>query len=269
MNKQLNKNSAVSPELSFVILEYLSVDETLTAIASIRESALNYSYEIIVASNSCYDSNMQQQLIKKLPEVKWVFNPINGGFAYGMSRGLELAKGRFLSIMNSDVIILSGLSEMIEYADSRREIGAIGPQTINPEGEIQDSYRKFVTPVSLLKRNLLRIFAGIHGPEKGSKPAEVQKTGWLSGAYIMVTRDAFISAGSLDERYFLYAEDMDWCYRIKQAGYDVVYYPPMTIAFKGTRRARKISKYTWYFIKSHILFWNKFGYFGLNRGDAN
>lgn len=264
MSKQLIKNSAGSPELSFVLLEYFSVDETQSAIASIKESALNYTYEIIVVSNSCYDRNKQQQLRKELPDVKWIFNPVNGGFAYGMNRGLELAEGRFLSIMNSDVRILSGLSNMIEYAASSKEIGAIGPQTLNPEGEIQDSFRRFVTPVSLLKRNLLRIFAGIHGPEKGSKPAEVQITGWLSGAYIMVTRDAFRSAGKLDERYFLYAEDMDWCYRIKQAGYEVVYFPPMKIVFKGSRRARKISKYTWYFIKSHILFWNKFGYFDLN-----
>ena len=269
MSVQADKINHGDPELSFVILEYLSVEEIKIATDSIKESGLSQAYEIIVPSNSCYKSSKKKELMELLPDVKWIFNPVNGGFAYGMNRGLELARGKYLIIMNSDVRLLSGIQGMIAYAESRENIGAIGPQTINNKGEIQDSFRSFVTPFSLAWRNLLRIFAGIHGPGRKGLSSEIHVTDWLAGSFIMVSRTAYSQVGALDERYFLYAEDMDWCYRFKQAGFEVIYYPIMKIAFEGTRRARKISKYTWYFLKSHFLFWNKFGYFSLNRANAN
>ena len=257
------------PKISFVILEYLSVEEIKTATDSIKESGLSQAYEIIVASNSCYNSSKKLELMELLPGVRWVFNPVNGGFAYGMNRGLELARGKYLIIMNSDVRLLSGIRGMIDYAESRANIGAIGPQTINSKGEIQDSFRSFVTPFSLARRNLLRIFAGIHGPGRKGLSSEIHVTDWLAGSFIMVSRTAYSQVGALDERYFLYAEDMDWCYRFKQAGFEVVYYPMMKIAFEGTRRARRISKYTLYFLRSHFLFWKKYGFLAINRTNAN
>jgi GT2 family glycosyltransferase len=90
---------------------------------------------------------------------------------------------------------------------------------------------------------------------------KVQTVDWLIGAFIMVSRKAYEATGGLDDDLFMYAEDLDWCTRIRQQGFEVVYFPKAVIIYKGTRRARSNSKYAKIFIQSHIKYWRKFGFF--------
>lgn len=248
-------------KLSVVIVEYNSIQEIRECIEALKKH-LNVSYEIIVSSNSNYSPEQCKQADNGEDCVHWIFNEHNGGFAYAMNKGLKVAHGRYLAIMNSDDIFNSDISSMIDFMDEHPEIGAIAPQMRDKEGSIQDTARTYVSMPRYVWRQMKRII-GHKSSILDTKIdySSIQTVDWVIGAFIMVSRQAYIATGGLDERYFMYAEDLDWCTRIRQQGFEVVYYPKVIITYKGSRRARNNSKYARIFIDSHIKYWKKFGFF--------
>ena len=247
--------------LSIVIVEYQSINEIMQCVASIK-THIKMPFEIIVSSNSCYDQQRQKEIEQTDTNVHWLFNEQNGGCAYAMNQGLRQATGDYLTIMNSDCILESNLDNMIDFMESHPEVGAIAPQMKDLDNNIQDSARPYVS----LPRYILRQFKRIIGHKasilnKEMNYNKIQTVDWLIGAFIMVTRKVYDMTGGLDDNLFMYAEDLDWCTRIRLYGFEIVYYPKSTIRYKGTRRARTNSKYARIFLKSHIKYWKKFGFF--------
>jgi hypothetical protein len=248
--------------ISLVIVEYHSIEEINKCVTSIK-SHINIPFEIIISSNSCYDKEKQNELKQSTEgNVLWLFNEHNGGFAYAMNEGLKKAKGNYLAIMNSDCILESGLENMVAFMDRHKEIGAIAPQMKDDDGNIQDTARPYVSVPRYVWRQVKRIV----GHKKSILTrkmdySKIQTVDWLIGAFIMVSRQAYEATEGLDQKFFLYAEDLDWCTRIRESGFEVVYYPKAVITYKGTRRARHNSKYARIFISSHIRYWKKYGYF--------
>jgi len=248
-------------KLSVVIVEYHSIQEIRKCVEALKEH-LNVSYEIIVSSNSCYSSEQRKQADTSENGVHWIFNEHNGGFAYAMNEGLKVAKGQYLVIMNSDCILQSNIGEMISFMDVHQEVGAIAPMMIDNDGNIQDTARSYVSLPRYVWRQTKRVIghkASILDTKIDYN--SIQTVDWVIGAFIMVSRQAYQATDGLDERYFMYAEDIDWCTRIRQKGFEVVYFPKVVITYKGSRRARKNSKYACIFINSHIKYWKKFGFF--------
>lgn len=248
--------------ISFVIVEFHSIKEIEQCVASIK-SHIDIPCEIIISSNSCYDEEKQKEL-KSLTgdNVHWLFNDHNGGFAYAMNEGLKIAKGNYLTIMNSDCVFESNLENMIEFMDNHPEIGAIAPQMKDHDGNIQDTARPYVSLPRYIWRQIKRIVE--HKKSILTRKmdySKIQTVDWLIGAFIMVSRQAYEATDGLDPNFFLYAEDLDWCTRIRQCGFEVVYYPKAVIKYKGTRRARNNRKYARIFISSHIRYWKKYGFF--------
>ena len=247
--------------LSVVIVEYHSINEIMQCVASFA-THIKMPYEIIVSSNSCYDQQQQAAIDQTNANVRWLFNSRNGGFAYAMNEGLKVARGDYLVIMNSDCTLVSDIDNMIRFMDEHPEVGAIAPQMKDPDGNIQDTARPYVS----LPRYILRQIKRIVGHKTSILNNDmdynrVQTVDWLIGAFIMVSHNAYEATNGLDDDLFMYAEDLDWCTRIRQQGFEVVYYPKTVIQYKGTRRARSDSKYAKIFIQSHIKYWQKFGFF--------
>jgi len=252
----------IKPIISFIVIEYFSIDEVKNFISSLKSNISSIEHEIIISSNSCYDEKLQVLARSSIPNAEWIFNKKNGGFAYGINQGLKIANGKYLVISNPDVIISNGLESMVKFMDDHYYIGAVGPQIIDKNGFIQDNCRKYVNVLRFLVRQFRRYFKNepiIY--ERDFNYSLVQTVDWLSGSFIMVRREVYIKTNGLDEKYFLYAEDLDWCTRIRQAGYEIVYFPEMKIFFSGSRKARKKLVYALIFIKSHIRYWSKFGFF--------
>lgn len=248
-------------KLSVVIVEYHSISETMQCVASIKEH-IKMPFEVIVSSNSCYSPEQQNEIDQTYADVRWLFNAKNGGFAYAMNQGLKVARGCYLIIMNSDCTMVSDLDNMIAFMDEHPDVGAIAPQMKDPDGNIQDTARPYVTLPRYIWRQVKRIVGHKTSILSNNMSYNVVQTvDWLIGAFIMVSRRAYESTGGLDENLFMYAEDLDWCTRIRQQGFEVVYYPKCYIIYKGTRRARSNSKYARIFIRSHIIYWRKFGFF--------
>lgn len=247
-------------KLSLIVVEYHSVEEIRQCVASLM-THIKMPFEIIVSSNSCYNEEQRNAIGKMDSHVRWIFNDKNGGFAYAMNEGLKVAKGDYLAIMNSDCILEYGLDEMISFMEKHPKVGAIGPQMRDADGNIQDTARPYVSLPSFLWRQIKRVISHeVCILNKDFDYSQIQTIDWVIGAFIMVSREAYQATDGLDDRFFMYAEDLDWCTRIRQQGYEVVYYPKAMITYKGTRRARSDFKYVKIFIKSHFSYWKKFGF---------
>ena len=208
-----------------------------------------------------YNQEKQKEVSKKFHDVQWIFNPQNGGFAYAMNKGLANAKGDILAICNPDCIFKNGIDKMAQFLRENPQIGAIGPQIVSSNNELQDSCRSYVSLQAFIYRQLIRIFTKSHSilnPKFDYK--KIQTVDWIIGAFIMVSRRAYEKTKGLSEDYFMYAEDLDWCTRIRQTGLEIIYYPKAQIEYKGSRTARRSIKYAKIFIKSHYIYWNKFGF---------
>lgn len=222
------------------------------------KSLLNgIDYELIVSSNSCYTKFQQETIRKQTPRIRWSFNEKNGGFAYGMNRGLELASGDYLMIANPDLKMKCGLQEAIDFLSLHEDVGAVGPLIKDKDGVLQDSARTYLTVNSWIKRNIIRML----GKEERYDYSKIRTVDWVIGACILMKRVAYRLTGGLDEHYFLYVEDLDLCTRIRKSGLEVVHFPMMEVEYKGTRSARHSLKYARVFIQSIWYYWKKFGFF--------
>lgn len=247
-------------DLSIIVIEYNSLSEIHSFQEHLKGCLKGLDYELIVSSNSLYNSEKQAEILKEYPDLRWTFNERNGGFAYGMNRGLEIAQGDYLMIANSDVMIKSGMPEAVDFLRRHSDVGALGPAVKDENGVLQDSARPYVTICAWLCRQIRRAF----GKTGKFKLKGIQTVDWLIGACIIMSREAYARTKGLDEHYFMYAEDLDFCTRIRQHGKEIVYFPPMQVRYKGTRSARHSFKYAVIFIKSHLHYWKKFGFFTIH-----
>lgn len=244
-------------KLSVVIIEFHSVKEVDMFVSSFRQTLAGFDYEMIITSNSLYDDVKKKELMRLHPDLKWVFNERNGGFAYGMNEGLKIATGDILAVVNPDVKLKTHIAPMVDYLVKHQAVGIIGPKIVDSEGIIQDSFRHFITPWGFFLRQVGWI------KDKGKLHVRDFKDpasgDWVIGAFMMCRRDFYEEVGGLSDDYFMYCEDMDWCKRAHLAGYDVVYFPETVIEYKGTRSARRSWKYAKIHIKSLLTYWRKYG----------
>lgn len=249
-------------KISIIIVEYNSLDELQRCAESLQNS-FSFEVELIASSNSCYVYSKQLEAKTKFPQFKWSFNEKNGGFAYAMNEGMKLATGDYLIIANPDCVFLEKLDSIIYFLQNHQEVGAIAPQIIDEDGIIQDTCRHYVSAFSFIWRQIRRIITGKEVLlNHRINYAEIQTVDWIIGAFIMVPRKVYEKVGGLSDDYFMYAEDMDWCTRIRLAGWEIVYYPKIKMQYKGTRSARKNTGSAKIFMTSLITYWRKFGFFG-------
>lgn len=248
-------------KVSIVIVEYHSLDELLRCYKTLS-NGFSCEVEIIASSNSCYSAEEQEEVKMRFPTLRWSFNKKNGGFAYAMNQGLKIATGDYLIICNPDCVFSNTLDPMLNFMQQHPEIGAIAPQIVDEEGILQDTARSYVSVQSYVWRQARRLLLkkeSITNPQFDY--SRIQTVDWIIGAFIMVSREVYNKTGGLSDDYFMYAEDLDWCTRIRQSGWEVVYYPKVKIQYKGTRSARKSMKSAKVFINSHLTYWKKFGFF--------
>lgn len=258
-------------DVSFIIIEYHSIEDVLLCVESIKETTVDLNYEVVISSNSQYNLLKQQELQSKHQEILWCFNSKNGGFAYGMNRGIEKCSGEFVIIQNPDTKLQNEkLPLALAYLRENKNIGILGPQILNNAGEIQDTCRSFVTPVEialrLLKRKIFKKGAILNGAFDYNK---IQSVDWVIGAYMITSRKNLEKVGLLNERFFMYVEDMEWCLRFWEKGLEVKYFPPLKINYEGDRKSTlgknkwlpiAFNKYTRIHLKNYLIFLREHGH---------
>lgn len=222
------------PRLSVVIVSW-NVRELLAhCLRSIERSRDDLELEVIVVDSGSQDGS--PQLVREsFPWVRLLARPDNVGFPKGNNLGINAARGRVLLLLNPDTEVEGdALTTMLSYLDDHPDVGVVGPQLRYPDGSIQSSRRRFPTLATAFlestwlepwaPRTVIEHYRVLDRPDESATDVD-----WVVGAALMVRREAVEAVGLLDEAYYMYSEDLDWCRRIKDAGWRVVYLPEAKI----------------------------------------
>lgn len=252
-------------DLSILIVSYNTRELTLGALRSVYRSETNCACEVIVIDNASSDGSVEA-IREEFPQVKIIENRDNIGFAKANNQGIREASGRYILLLNSDTIIAPDTIEtMVSFMDDRPEVGASGCKVVLPDGSLDKACRRgFPTPSASFYyiSGFSKLFP--NHPKFNQyhlghlDPDEACEVDCLVGAFMLVRREAIDEVGGLDEQFFMYGEDIDWCYRLKQAGWIIYYYPETTIVhYKGAGKKRRSRKIVYEFHRAMWLFHRK------------
>ncbi len=204
------------------------------------------SFDIWVVDNGSADSSAEM-VRSTFPGVHLVSRPDNPGFAASNNVAIARSAGRCIFLLNPDTeVVGEALSTLLDYLDAHPRVGILGPQLRYGDGRLQSSRRRFPTPLTgFVESTLLqqwfphnRWLARYYMLDRpDDAPSEVD---WVVGAALLVRREAAEQAGPLDEGYFMYSEEMEWCHRIKGHGWQAVYLPAATVIHHEGRSSEQV-----------------------------
>jgi GT2 family glycosyltransferase len=252
-------------DLSIIILNTNDREYLTKCLESLQTCTTCASVEIIVVDNASTDGSVEM-VERRFPDVKIIRNKENLGFTKGNNVGIRASQGRYLFLLNSDIVVLKNcIDELVRYMDRNPRIGLLGPRILNPDLTHQSSCRRFPTLwnnfctavglASILKGT--RLFSGEHMFYfSGDSALDVDV---LVGCFSVVRRAAMEEFGLLDEALYMYGDDVDWCRRCWNAGWPVSFFPgAQAIHYKATSTKRDPIRYAIMQQRSVLYYWNKY-----------
>jgi GT2 family glycosyltransferase len=221
------------PDLSIIVVTHNRTELALTTLRSAQAAIRDIDVQWIVVDSGSSDDT-PETIASAYPDIQ-LLRERNIGFAAANNRALALARGRYLLLLNPDVETVAGtFDELVATLDARRHIGVASVVQNAPDGSLQHSIRRFPSPWLALGEALgaARWSPLRRWREEEARTALYQtevSADWLVGAFLIARAEALAGVGGLDERFFLYSEETDWCYRFHQAGWKVAHLPVMTI----------------------------------------
>ncbi|MEA3403316.1 MAG: glycosyltransferase family 2 protein [Armatimonadota bacterium] len=223
------------PDVSVCIVSWNVADDLRACLKSIRGQHTPPTFEIIVADNASSDESVAM-LREHFPEVKVIVNERNLGFARACNQTLRAARGRYLLVLNPDTVLEpDALEKLVAVADAHPQAGIVAPKLVYPDGSLQHSCRRFPTITAAVFRNTLlgRVFPNATAASRyimADRDHDTeQEVDWASGACLLIRREAYEEVGELDEGFVWGSEDVDYCLRMHQAGWTVLYSPVTTV----------------------------------------
>ncbi len=252
-------------KLSVVIVNYNVQDFLLHALQSLKKALRQIPHEIIVVDNASADNSVSM-LRRRFPEVILIANERNVGFSAANNQGLQQAKGEYLLLINPDTLVQEDtLTKLVEFMDNTRDAGAATCKILNPDGSFSiDCRHSIPTPMTAFWK--LIGFARLFPKSKVFArynltyldPDETYAVDAISCSFMLIRREAFEQVGMMDADYFMYCEDVDYCYRINQHGWKLYYVPQSSIIhYKGESTKKNNIDYVINFNKSLYLFYKK------------
>lgn len=228
-------------ELSIIIVNFNIKDFLEQALLSIQKATRNIETEIFVVDNASQDGSVAL-IREKFPDVKLIVNTKNVGFAKANNQALKLARGKNIALINNDTIVQEDtFGHLFQFLDKHPEAGMVGCKILNPDGSLQLACRRSAPSpwVAFTKATgLSQLFPGsrLFGRYNLTylDPDETYEVEAISGSFMLLRRETFEAVGFLDETFFMYGEDLDWCHRIREAGWKIFYvHDTAIIHFKG------------------------------------
>jgi len=231
-------------DISIVIVNFNTGGLLLKCVNSIVNNMLHHKYEIILVDNNSSDHSVR--LIKNnFPDITVIANRENVGFAKANNQGIKIGRGRYYLLLNPDTVVLpQAIDSIISYLDANRDIGILGPKLLRSNLSSQPSVKNFPSPKGeFLQCIFLDKIIPTFITEKLSdipvdlnKPAEAD---WVTGACLAIKKQVIEDIGFLDEHFFLYYEEVDFCYRAKKSGWKIFFYPQAKVIHIGGQSTEK------------------------------
>lgn len=264
----------MKPYLSVIVASYKNPGLLELCLSSLKKNITGIDYEIIVTDNATEEETFDL-MREKFPDVKFIPNENNTGFGGIANQGINASNGKYLFIINSDIIIKESkaISELVEYLENNSKAGIVGPRLVNFDNSIQPSFFKFYTPLTIIyRRTFLKKFGFAKKHlrrflmQDEISYEKANQVDWLMGSAMMTKKSAVEKVGKMDTKnFFMYFEDVDWCWRFWQNGFQVVYLPTAQVyhyhgkqsASRNAINAVLMNKYTRIHISSAIKFFLK------------
>ena len=251
--------------LSIIIVSYNTRELLKNAIESIYLTYQNDDLEVIVVDNGSSDGSTAM-VKEEFGDVILIESSENLGFAKANNIAIKQSKGKYVLLLNPDTILVEDcLEKCLAYMNNNQSIGALGCKVVMPDGKLDLACRRsFPTPEVSFYRMI-----GLSKLYPDNKrfaqynltyldENETYEVDSIVGAFMLIRREVIEQVGILDEEYFMYGEDIDWCYRIKQAGWKVVYYHEAEIVhYKGASGGKRNPRTIYEFYRAMYLFYKK------------
>jgi len=258
-------------DLSIIIINYRTYEFTKKTIDSIINKKYSFNYELIIVDNASGDNSLEslkKDYYKKIDTglIKFISNNENKGFAYANNLALKQTNSKYILLLNSDTKIINDcLEKCLKFMDTDKNIGALGCKVMLSNGSLDKACRRSYPNV---KVSFYRMTGLSHIFPKSKRFNKYNLTyldengiydvDCLSGAFMLLRSEVLNHVGFLDENFFMYGEDIDYCYRIKKNGWKVNYYgEAKVIHYKGASSKKQESKLLYEFYKSMHIFYNK------------
>jgi hypothetical protein len=220
-----------TPPLTVCIVTWNCRDLALDCLHALLDEPQGADFDVVVVDNAS-DDGTAEAVRQRFPLVRLIANPSNRGFAAANNQGLLDGCSEFVFLLNPDALVpAGGLGELVRVAADNPDAGAVGPKLVNPDGSLQYSCRRFPRPWAALFR--ATVFGKLVANDPWTREYlmvdwphdEVREVDWISGAAMLLRRRAIEEVGLLDERFFWGSEDVDYCKRLWDAGWKVMYTP--------------------------------------------
>lgn len=249
-------------DLSVVIVNYQTFELTKNTINSIFEYDYPFELEVIVVDNASSDDSLSRLQDYFGDRVRFIASAENNGFAAGNNQALRVVEARYVLLLNSDTIVWENTLESIyNYMEDHKDVGACGCRVLLENGELDKACKRSFPNV---KNSFFRLF---HIPTNSADDNynldnlpddEIYEIDCLTGAFMFMRKEALDTAGLLDETFFMYGEDIDLCYRIKNSGWKIIYYGESKIThLKGASSKKQKSKLIYEFYRAMYIYYKK------------
>lgn len=246
--------------LSIIIVNWNVKELLRKCLESVYGGAKNASFglEVIVVDNASTDGSAEM-VKRKFPQTALIANKTNQGFAKANNQGISLSKGDFILLLNPDTVILdNALGKSVEFMKKNKDCGVMGCKILNPDKTLQPSVRRFpkFLPIFLIFLKLPKILPNLKAINNYLATdfdyAKTQTANQVMGAFMMIRKEVFERAGLLDEKFFIWFEEVDFCKRVWENGYKVYYTPQAEIIHYGGQSfdQQKVIKKQLIFFKS-------------------
>jgi len=250
--------TADTPDLSIVLVNWNACEMTSAAIESIRAHTRDISYEIFVADNGSTRDGSATELPRRFPAVQFIPNRSNMGFSVANNQGIARARGRYVLLLNNDTIQTeNALGASVGYMDAHPEVGALGILHRNADAQRSEQASAFGFP------RPWREVAGLLGLRSSTEYGAAlrgdveQDVDWVVGSFLLMRRACLDAIGPLDERFFIYDEDIDWCRRARTAGWTIRFWPGASMVHVGASARPFMKDKTFVHFRSHLSYIRK------------
>jgi GT2 family glycosyltransferase len=235
-----------TPDLSVVIVNWNTIDMLRDVLASTYETCGDITMQVIVIDNASSDGSADM-VADEFPQTLLIRNSDNRGFAAANNQGFEVATGRHILLLNSDTIVLGDvLAASVRYLDAHPEAGAMGCRVCNTDGSMQRTCSMWPSTLNLTLQTLglwklpYPKFFGRYLMMDWQRDSE-RAVDNISGCYLMLRREVLEGVGPLDEDFFFFGEESDWCRRMRDAGWRLMFAPVGEIIHHGSVSAKKLN----------------------------